>query len=238
MSDETPDLMGALRRSVERARTPAGLRNVNRCTPCLEGEHHRCTGSAGNVGCGCIHAAPVPVPLPPEPPMWDPSRPVFDADGFVVGHEAAEPPVQGFTTRAEYEAALEEALDRYEEFDPTTFTIKLARDPDAKRYRLVPAEAADWEACPKGHASQGQHILHCEPPAEADWALPSQALDLAEVAVDTERRVELVLVNHQRRDIKGCSCGRWGSDHGHLGQSHAGHLLAELRAAGLDVVAR
>lgn len=35
-------------------------RNVNRCSPCLAGEHRRCTGSAGNVGCGCIHAAPVP----------------------------------------------------------------------------------------------------------------------------------------------------------------------------------
>lgn len=38
-------------------------RNVNRCTPCLNSHHDRCTGSAGNVGCGCIHAAPVPVPL-------------------------------------------------------------------------------------------------------------------------------------------------------------------------------
>lgn len=43
-----------------------GLRNVNRCTPCLEGEHRRCTGSAGNVGCGCIHAAPVPQHVIPD----------------------------------------------------------------------------------------------------------------------------------------------------------------------------
>jgi hypothetical protein len=38
-------------------------RNANRCTPCLNSHHNRCTGSAGNVGCGCIHAAPVPVPV-------------------------------------------------------------------------------------------------------------------------------------------------------------------------------
>jgi hypothetical protein len=42
-----------------------GSRNVNRCTPCLDSHHDRCTGSAGNVGCGCIHAAPVPVSLDP-----------------------------------------------------------------------------------------------------------------------------------------------------------------------------
>lgn len=44
-------------------------RNINRCTPCLEGDHRRCTGSAGNIGCGCIHNAPVPRPLRvlPEP---------------------------------------------------------------------------------------------------------------------------------------------------------------------------
>lgn len=42
---------------------PAGLRNANRCTPCLNSHHDRCTGSAGNVGCGCIHNAPVPVPV-------------------------------------------------------------------------------------------------------------------------------------------------------------------------------
>jgi hypothetical protein len=41
------------------------LLNMNRCTPCLQGEHARCTGSAGNVGCGCIHAAPVPISLDP-----------------------------------------------------------------------------------------------------------------------------------------------------------------------------
>lgn len=44
-------------------------RNVNRCTPCLAGDHRRCTGSAGNIGCGCIHAAPVPVPLDDGPEL-------------------------------------------------------------------------------------------------------------------------------------------------------------------------
>lgn len=53
-----------------------------------------------------------------------------------------------------------------------------------------------------------------------------------------EQTVEWVLAYHQRRDIKNCSCGQWGSDHGHLGQSHALHVLAELRAAGLEVVRR
>jgi hypothetical protein len=55
---------------------------------------------------------------------------------------------------------------------------------------------------------------------------------------ELEQRFQQVLAAHRKADIKGCSCGRWGSDHGHLGQSHAGHLLAELRAAGLDVVSR
>jgi hypothetical protein len=40
-------------------------RNVNRCTPCLNNDHNRCTGSAGNIGCGCIHAAPAPISLDP-----------------------------------------------------------------------------------------------------------------------------------------------------------------------------
>lgn len=48
-------------------------RNVNRCTPCLNSHHERCTGSAGNVGCGCIHAAPVPAHVVP-PPAIDPVR--------------------------------------------------------------------------------------------------------------------------------------------------------------------
>jgi hypothetical protein len=43
----------------------SATRNVNRCTPCLNSHHDRCTGSAGNVGCGCIHAAPAPIPLDP-----------------------------------------------------------------------------------------------------------------------------------------------------------------------------
>jgi hypothetical protein len=53
----------------------SGLLNRNRCTPCLERDHSRCTGSAGNVGCGCIHAAPVPVPIPSEPPAADSPTP-------------------------------------------------------------------------------------------------------------------------------------------------------------------
>lgn len=53
-----------------------------------------------------------------------------------------------------------------------------------------------------------------------------------------EQIVQRVLIEHQRRDIKGCGCGRWGSDHGNLGESHGAHVLAELRAAGLEVVRR
>lgn len=53
---------------------------------------------------------------------------------------------------------------------------------------------------------------------------------------DAEPVAEGVLIAHLRRDIKGCSCGTWGSDHGNLGQSHAGHLLAELCRAGLTLV--
>lgn len=33
-----------------------------------------------------------------------------------------------------------------------------------------------------------------------------------------------VLIHHQRFDIGGCACGEFGSDHGHLGQSHAAHV--------------
>jgi hypothetical protein len=51
-----------------------------------------------------------------------------------------------------------------------------------------------------------------------------------------ERRAEDVLIQHQRRDIKGCTCGEWGSDHGHIGQSHTAHIIAELRKAGLVIV--
>jgi hypothetical protein len=53
---------------------------------------------------------------------------------------------------------------------------------------------------------------------------------------EIEQRAELVLIAHQRRDIRGCTCGTWGSDHGHLGQSHPGHVLERLRAAGLHLV--
>jgi hypothetical protein len=48
-----------------------------------------------------------------------------------------------------------------------------------------------------------------------------------------EERAHDVLLAHQRRNIHGCTCGRWGVEHGHLGQSHVWHVLAELRAAGL-----
>lgn len=48
------------------------------------------------------------------------------------------------------------------------------------------------------------------------------------------------LLRHQKRDIKSCDCGTWGSDHGHLGQRHSVHVadvqLAELAAAGYTVV--
>lgn len=56
----------------------------------------------------------------------------------------------------------------------------------------------------------------------------------------TEAEVEIiaaaVLIQHQRRDIKGCSCGRWGSDHGHIGRSHPDHVIEQLRAAGIRLV--
>lgn len=48
-------------------------RNVNRCTPCLDGAHARCSGSAGNIGCGCVHAAPAPQHVVPDEP--EPARP-------------------------------------------------------------------------------------------------------------------------------------------------------------------
>jgi hypothetical protein len=40
-----------------------------RCRPCLNSHHDRCTGSAGNVGCYCIHALDVAAPVlhPVEP---------------------------------------------------------------------------------------------------------------------------------------------------------------------------
>lgn len=53
-----------------------------------------------------------------------------------------------------------------------------------------------------------------------------------------EQRTQAVLIAHQRRDITGCLCGKWGSNHGHMGQSHAGHLIAELERAGLTIVER
>lgn len=53
---------------------------------------------------------------------------------------------------------------------------------------------------------------------------------------DPEARAQLILVEHQRRDIKGCTCGQWGSDHGHMGRSHTGHVIEQLHAAGLRIV--
>lgn len=50
-----------------------------------------------------------------------------------------------------------------------------------------------------------------------------------------EAAAHQVLIHHQRRDIKGCSCGQWGSDHGHMGQSHGVHLIEELSRAGLTL---
>lgn len=62
---------------------------------------------------------------------------------------------------------------------------------------------------------------------------PEERHDPRQVLID-------VLLRHQKRDIKSCDCGTWGSDHGHLGQSHAKHVadraLAALAAAGLTVV--
>ena len=51
-----------------------------------------------------------------------------------------------------------------------------------------------------------------------------------------ESRAHDVLLAHQRRDIKGCTCGQWGSDHGHAGQSHIAHVIVELRRAGLLLI--
>jgi hypothetical protein len=39
---------------------------------------------------------------------------------------------------------------------------------------------------------------------------------------------EVILIAHQRRDIRGCICG-WSE----LGKSHPGHQVAMLREAGL-----
>lgn len=44
------------------------------------------------------------------------------------------------------------------------------------------------------------------------------------------QQAEAILIAHQRRDVGSCLCG-WSE----LGKSHAGHQVAELRAAGLLV---
>lgn len=43
---------------------------------------------------------------------------------------------------------------------------------------------------------------------------------------------EKILVAHQRKDIGSCLCG-WGVNDGHLGHSHAAHVVDVLTAAGL-----
>ena len=43
-------------------------------------------------------------------------------------------------------------------------------------------------------------------------------------------RAEAILISHQRRDTGSCLCG-WSE----IGRTHAGHQVAELRAAGLLV---
>jgi hypothetical protein len=60
--------------------------------------------------------------------------------------------------------------------------------------------------------------------------------DTRPMARTPEERAHDVLLAHQRRDIKGCTCGRWGSEHGQMGRSHTWHVLAELRAAGLRII--
>ena len=129
-----------------------------------------------------------------------------------------------------------------------------------ERYPEPPAEAQQNDARAVGDVTPTAHELSTarswawttsKPPASVQeltaliaTALAHERERLAYLAArpsadtEVEETAQRVLIAHQRRDIKGCLCGTWGSDHGHLGQSHAGHLLAELRAAGLDLVAR
>ena len=48
-------------------------------------------------------------------------------------------------------------------------------------------------------------------------------------------RMQQVLVLHRKEDIKNCSCGEWGVDHGNAGQLHAEHIIEELRKVGIVV---
>jgi hypothetical protein len=51
---------------------------------------------------------------------------------------------------------------------------------------------------------------------------------VGESGTTTDEKAEAVLVAHQRYDIKGCLCG-WSE----LGRSHARHVVAKLREAGV-----
>lgn len=67
--------------------------------------------------------------------------------------------------------------------------------------------------------------------------MPTDPLPPAERHNDPRQVLIDTLDRHQKRDIKSCDCGTWGSDHGHLGQRHSVHVadvaLAELAASGL-----
>lgn len=81
--------------------------------------------------------------------------------------------------------------------------------------------ARDFPCC-----ADNKHPAHVAPPEERH---------------DDPRRVLIdALDGHQKRDIKSCDCGTFGSDHGHLGQRHSVHVadvvLAELKANGFEVV--
>jgi hypothetical protein len=54
-----------------------------------------------------------------------------------------------------------------------------------------------------------------------------------DVARAADQAAEAILIEHQRRDIRGCVCG-WSE----LGHSHPGHQVAMLREAGLLTDAR
>ncbi len=42
---------------------------------------------------------------------------------------------------------------------------------------------------------------------------------------ETHQALVEVIDAHHRKDIKGCMCGKWGSDHGDLGKSHSVHVV-------------
>lgn len=43
-----------------------------------------------------------------------------------------------------------------------------------------------------------------------------------------------VLVDHQRMDAGSCTCG-WGVNTGHLGRSHAVHIVEQMHEAGISL---